>query len=259
MKFPLSWKKKRLGKEYLSELLLFFFSIAAAYFIGWNNTDLLWSFWITSLVVGYVSVFRTILSHIRLILKSKSFNTDKVRDLTTVKKLQTVILVAIFIVPILLWVVFINLHFFIFHLLLAYLLQVVFPHPVLTNILADPKGGQFYTTFQIIKALFMSYWIIIFEKFIFDYKTNRKLSSNQTTHLQPFWVNEAFSFEGIKRPYVQVVRIHISIFLLFAMDAVETNQYLIYVVIYSLFFFPNPILRKVKSLNMYPKFSHKKI
>ncbi len=236
-------------KRYLTELFLFFFSIGAAYFIGWNNTDLLWSFWITSLVIGYVSIFRTSVAPLRLLSKFRltTENIKKFREMPTAKKLQTMIFVVIFVPLILFILVFLSLHFLIFHLFLAYFLQIIFPHPALIEIFAKPDSGQFYTSFLVIKTLLTSYWIIVFEKFIFDYKTNRESSGNQTTHPQNSFVNEAFSYEGIKRPYVQVARIHITIFLLFALNAVETNQYLIYVVIFSLFFFPTSILRKVKS------------
>lgn len=236
-------------KRYLNELFLFFFSIGAAYFISWNNTDLLWSFWITSLVVGYVSIFRTSIAPLRL-LTTFNLTPGDIKnfwELPTNKKLLSIIFVLVFVAYSLFIVLFLSFHFLIFHLFLAYFLQITFPHPALTDIFAKPDGGQFYTSIQVIKTLLTSYWIIVLEKLIFDYKTKRESSSNQAAHLQHSFINEAFSFEGIKRPYVQVARIHITIFLLFALSAVETNQYLIYVMIFSLFFFPMSIIRKVKS------------
>lgn len=242
--------KKIAGRKDISpSYFLFLFSVGAAYFIGWNNTDLLWSFWITSLVIGYVSIFRTSVAPLWLLSKFglTTENINKFRQMPTAKKLQTMIFVVIFVPLILFLLVFLSFHFLIFHLFLAYFLQIIFPHPALIEILAKPDSGQFYTSFLIIKTLLISYWIIVLEKFIFDYKTSRERSRNQATHFQESFVKEAFSFEGIKRPYMQVARIHISIFLLLVLNAVEANQYLIYVVIYILFFFPTSILRKVKS------------
>ena len=236
-------------KRYLTELFLFFFSIGAAYFIGWNNTDLLWSFWTTSLVVGYVSIFRTCIAPIPLLTTFNLTPADikNIWKLPIAKKRLTLLFALVFVVYSLFMLLFLSFHFLIFHLFLAYFLQIIFPHLALTEIFANPDSGQFYTPFLVIKTLLISYWIIVLEKFIFDYKTNRESSSNQTTHPKQSFVNQAFSFEGIKRSYVQVARIHISIFILFALNALETNQFLIYVAIYILFFFPTSILRKVKS------------
>ena len=234
-------------KKYFTELFLFFFSIGAAYFIGWNNTDLLWSFWTTSLVVGYVSIFRTCIAPLPLLTTFNLTPADIKKFWVLPKKMLTMLFVLVFVAYSLFMLLFLSFHFLVFHLFLAYFLQIIFPHPALIEIFAKPDSGQFYTSFLVIKTLLTSYWIIVLEKLIFDYKTNRESSINQSAHFQESFLSKAFSFDGIIRPYVQVARIHISIFLLFALYAVETNQYLIYVVIYSLFFFPISILRKVKS------------
>jgi hypothetical protein len=117
------------------------------------------------------------------------------------------------------------------------------PHAGITDILADAKGGGFYISIQIIKTLLLSYWIIVLQKLIYDYRTYWKKGSNKVSPVQ----QEFFSFEGLKRPYVQVVRIIALMVLLFWLNSIQANQYLIYVVIYSLFFFPIPSFRKVKS------------
>lgn len=160
-------------KKYFTELLLFFFSIAAAYFIGWNNTDLIWSLWITSLVVGYVSIFRASTGPISLLVKYKltSEEIKEWRELPTFEKVQFIILVLIFIPISLFIVVFLSVHFCIFHLLTAYWLQVLMPHSGIADILANANGGEFYGYLQIIMTLLMSYWIIVLQKLIFDYRT----------------------------------------------------------------------------------------
>jgi|GEM_PF-2639936 len=234
-------------KRYFTELFLFSFSLATAYFMGWNNTDLIWSFWITSLVVGYVTIFRTSIAPLSLLAKLMLSPEDikKFRELPTTMKLKTAIFVLIFIPISLFYVVFLSFHFCIFHFLIAYWLQVLMPHSDIADILADANGGQFYIYIQIIKTLLMSYWIIVLQKLIFDYRTYWKSGSNKLTDVQ----HEFFSFEGIKRPYVQVVRIITLMVLLFWLNSIEANQYMIYVVIYSLFFFPMPAFGKRKVFN----------
>lgn len=244
MKLHSSWKRNSWIKSYFTELFLFSFSLAAAYFIGWSNTDLIWSLWITSLVVGYVTIFRTTVAPLTLLAKLIRSPEDgkKFRELPATTKLKIAIFVLFFIPISLFYVVFLSFHFFFFHFFIAYWLQGLMPHSGITDILDDANGGQFYVYFQIIKTLLLSYWIIVIEKLIFDYRTNWKSGSNKATPVQ----QNFFSFEGLTRPYVQVMRILALMLLLFWLHETGINQYLIYAVIFSLFFFPMPNFRKVK-------------
>ncbi|MFA6025801.1 MAG: DUF6498-containing protein [Ignavibacteriaceae bacterium] len=254
MKLPLIWKGNSRLKRYGIALFLFSFSLAAAYFMGWNNTDLIWSFWITSLVVGYVTIFRTTVAPLSMLTKLILSPEDgkKFRELPATTKLKIAIFVLFFIPISLFYVVFLSFHFCIFHILIAYWLQVIMPHAGITDILAGANGGGFYISVQIIKTLLMSYWIIVLQKLIFDYRTYWKSGSNKVSPVQ----QNFFSFEGLTRPYVQVVRILVLMVLLFWLNSIEANQYLVYVVIYSLFFFPMPSFRKVKSRKIQKLFNY---
>jgi hypothetical protein len=215
--------------------------------MGWNNTDLIWGFWITSLVVGYIAIFRTTVEPLRMLTKLilNPEDVKKFRELPATTKLKIAIF-ALFFIPIsLFYVVFLSFHFCIFHILIAYWLQGLMPHAGITDILADAKGGGFYISIQIIKTLLLSYWIIVLQKLIFDYRTYWKSGSNKVSLVQ----QDFFSFDGLKRPYVQVGRIIALMVLLFWLNSIEVNQYLIYVVIYSLFFFPIPTFGKRKVFN----------
>lgn len=242
-------------KRYMTALFLFLFSIAAAYFMGWNNTDLIWSFWITSLVVGYVTIFRTTLAPLRLLAKLMLSPEDKkkFRELPTTMKLKIAIF-GLFFIPIsLFYVVFLSFHFCLFHLLIAYWLQGLMPNWDISNILADVNSGGFYISIQIIKTLLLSYWIIVLQKLIFDYRTHWESGRNKEAPVR----QEFFSYEGIKRPYVQVVRIIALMVLLAWLNSIEANQYLIYVMIFSFFFFPIPSFRIVKFRKMQKLFNYK--
>jgi hypothetical protein len=223
--------------------------MAIAHFSGWNNTDLLWSFWITSLVVGYVSIFQTSVAPLSLLIKLNPIKEiiKKFSELPTADKLKSIIFTVIFIPFSLFMFLFLSVHFLIFHLFLAYFLQIGYPHSSLTEILLHSTSGQFYTSIEIILTILFSYWIIVLQKLILDYRYHSQNQKNQVTNYQRSGNAELFSFEGIKRPYIQAARIHITIFLLLLLDAVELNQYFIYVIIYILFFFPVAVFTKAKS------------
>ncbi|MDP3581752.1 MAG: hypothetical protein Q8S39_07440 [Ignavibacteria bacterium] len=247
MKLPSRWKGNSWIQRYSIELFLFSFSLATAYFMGWNNTDLIWSFWITSLMVGYVTIFRTTIAPLTLLAKLIRSPEDnkEFRQLPIITKLKMAIFVLFFIPISLFYIVFLSFHFCVFHLLLAYWLQMLMPHSGITDFLADANGGQFYIYFQIIKTLLLSYWIIVIEKLVFDYRTYWKSGSNKLTPVQ----QKFFSYEVIMRPYVQVMRILALMLLLFWLHETGINQYLIYVLIYSLFYFPIPAFGKRKVFN----------
>ena len=254
MKLPLIWKGNSWIKRYFTELFLFSFSLAAAYFLGWNNTDLIWSFWITSLVVGYVTIFRTTVAPLSMLTKLILSPEDgkKFRELPATTKLKIAIFVLFFIPISLFYVVFLSFHFCFFHILLAYWLQEIFPHPGITEILANTTGGGFIFYIQIIKTLLMAYWIIVLQKLIFDYRTYWKRGGRKAEPVQ----QEFFSYENITQAYVQVVRIIVLMVLLFWLNSIQANQFLIYVVIYSLFFFPMPSFRNVKSRKLQKLFNY---
>lgn len=232
-------------KKYSVELLMFLFSLAAAYLLKWNNTDLIWSFWITSIVVGYVSIFRTTVVSIKFLAKLvlNPGDVKNFRSLPTAGKLKIAAFVLSIIPTSLFFIIFLSFHFCIFHLLIAYWLQMIVPNSSITEILSGAKGGEFYISFQIIKALFFSYWIIVIQKLIFNYRNYWKNSGNNADPAK----FDFFSLENIARPYVQVVRIFALMVLLFVLNSVQVNQYLIYVMIYTLFFFPLPNLKKLET------------
>ena len=95
MKLPSRWKGNSWIQRYSIELFLFSFSLATAYFMGWNNTDLIWSFWITSLVVGYLTVFRTTVAPLSLLAKLivSPEEIKKFRELPITMKLKIAIFV----------------------------------------------------------------------------------------------------------------------------------------------------------------------
>lgn len=231
-------------RNYSKEISLFFSAILFAYFFGWNTTDLIWGLWITSFIVGNVGLFRTGFTFLILsFAKTITFENFKElkRELDSKKKFLKLIFGLFFVVPILFaHGVFLILHFSVFHFGHAWFLYNLAPHPDLGGILNNGNvDSQFSIPIQIVKTLLMSYWVIVLQKLIFDHIKHGESTGNDDSDL----------IDLIKRPYLQVVRIHFLIFILVGLNEINANQYLIYVVIYSLFFFPLSIFSKTKSEN----------
>lgn len=229
-------------RNYSKELSLFFSAILFAYFFGWNTTDLIWGLWITSFVVGNISLFRSgfvaPISSIKAILTYENLKEFKIEPASEKLKFFVFVLIA---APFYLgFRIFLILHFSIFHIFHAWVLIILFPHPDLIKIIDDDNnGGQFSIPILIVKTLLMSYWIIVLQKLLFDHIKHGENTDNDDSDF----------IDDIKRPYLQVFRIHILIFIMVGLNEINANQYLIYVVIYSLFFFPLSIFSKTKSEN----------
>lgn len=231
-------------KKYFTELFMFFFSIATAYFIGWNNTDLIWGLWITSFIVGNVSLIRSGFTALVRVVKTglTSENIKKFQKEPNSEKIKFLIFVLIFAPFFFIIGAFFLVHFSLFHFFHAFVLSAFFPHPDVMRIVDGVnKGSGIIIHILIVKTLLMSYWIIVLQKLIFDHIRHGESAGNDDSDhsMRPY-------MPPFARPYIQVAKIHTLIFILAGLNAINANKYLIYVVIYSVFFFPLPTFSKAK-------------
>ena len=85
-------------RNYSKEISLFFSAILFAYFFGWNTTDLIWGLWITSFVVGNISLFRSgfvaPISSIKAVLTSENLKEFKIEPASEKLKFFVFVLIA---------------------------------------------------------------------------------------------------------------------------------------------------------------------
>lgn len=217
--------------------LLFFFltSLGAAYFFGWNNTDLIWSFWTTSLIVGNVALLRALVGPVHWLMnKTTAAEWTELRTAPLSRKLGGLVLALFLAAHHLALVAFLVLHFSVFHMGHAWVLQGLFPHPALVQA-AD--GWSDTPMLDAARILLMSYWLVVFQKLLFDHMEAKTMEDVEPS-----------LGEAVKRPYLQVVRIHLLIFVVVGLDALEAPRGLTYGVLFTIFFFPLEVFRATEAV-----------
>jgi hypothetical protein len=214
--------------------------------LGWNTTDLVWSLWLSSLVLGYL----TILSAIgrcafvgSAIVFSEAFPAQY-----RVKGVLVGSGIALFVLT------FFSLHFCGFHAVHASFLSSFFPPPgvpkqafrlVFFNPIAlwkatfhylMPQYGAFLIPVVIAerRALFGSVEALI---------KARHVASGQDA-AQLFKAAGVSGHGLFSRPYLNVVRMHALIFFFAICHALKMDSVPIYIVVYSVYFFPWSSFRK---------------
>lgn len=237
----------------LTNLLCFFLVLFLAWKFAWNTTDLIWSLWLSSLLIGYASILCTIAAGLFIVhraarpyLQDEHFSKAKV---------YAAVLGALAIAAFL--VTFFSFHFCGFHAGHAGFLSHFFPlehlepeaffdgfmNPLLLLKTALTEVAPLYFWFLIPALIFEAQKVIAPLKAAFALKldlpleqTARHVADNQSQLRGDFFF----------APYINVIRLHILIFFFAGCFALKIDHFLIYAVVYAVYFFPWSIFRKPK-------------
>jgi hypothetical protein len=230
----------------IPDLLAFAVGLAAAYFLKWETTDLVWSLWFCSLMVGYLTILVTIGSGVYIGLNT--LNNEGFGQ----KYRMTAILVgggfALFLLG------FFSLHFCGFHAGHSAFLSSFFPIP---GISGDGFANYFMNPFKLLSNAF-STLLPLYGIFLIP-----TLIAERNNLMSPvLWARQVVSKErnstGIKEfgktggsdsqkkmgsdlmvgPYINVIRMHLLIFFFAAAYFMKIDSFAIYAVVYAVYFFP---------------------
>jgi hypothetical protein len=213
-------------------LSFFVSSLAAAYLFGWNNTDLVWSFWTASFIVGNVALLRGLASPL-LFIKKKATAADwqQLGQAGVVKQIGMFVVAIVLLCGHLAFSAFMVLHFSVFNFGQAWVLQALFPHPGLA---AAMEGDLAPGALEVARILLGSYWFIVLQKLLFDRMAPDTADGEADPDIG----------EWVKRPYLQVARMQLLIFAVVGLNALDAPQFLVYVIIFTIFFFPLEVFRR---------------
>ncbi|HEY3746139.1 MAG TPA: DUF6498-containing protein [Gemmatimonadaceae bacterium] len=228
--FPLE-APRTAGKNWLSALpdaLAFVLGLAVARWAGWNTGDLIWSLWLSSLVVGYSTIVWMIgqpaIAIGMIIWRSR---TDALSGPRTVAVLLALILFVAALV-----LAFFTVHFGGFHYVHSQLLLHFFPID-LPGVANRGWAGK-----PVYAEIFRRYWIFLPAAF---------LSHRAAFMRKPFaidgdrWRESIASGKGrdiFAEPYRNVLRMHALIFFFFFAHFIGLENFAVYSVIYVVYFFP---------------------
>lgn len=238
----------------LPNLLAFAFGLGLAYFQRWEVTDLVWSLWLGSLVIGYLTILSALGAVAYLGLHAvKQTEFDQAQRIPII---AAGLGFGLFILG------FFSFHFGGFHAGHSVFLQSFFP---IAGIPGDGFGSAFMNppllwalAFKhLLKpyGLFLLPAIIVERQMVFRpiadaFKTLRSNNSRTNFSLAGSLIGESPLKSAMLRPYLNVVRMHLLIFF-FAISAVlNIDSFAVYAVVYFVYFFPWAELKKLRHKNV---------
>ena len=231
-----------LAKQALPDLLAFGLGLWLAWVLHWSTTDLVWSLWLSSLVVGYLTILLTIGGGVAVGVLALS------RGMVPAKDRLPMILGGSFLALFMLG--FFSIHFCSFHAGHAVFLSMFFP---LSGFSSSAFGDAFmnplalwdivFKTVAIKYGAFLVPVLLAERKHVFTgLATLRDFLSRASSEVpgaQPLLTDQEVGAKDLfARPYLNVVRMHLLIFFFAGCHALKIESFFVYAVVYAVYFFP---------------------
>lgn len=222
------------------DLVLFAATLVCAWVFQWKANDLIWSLWVSSLTIGYITlIFGSLIRGIQNFpwktffkdISSPEFRNDfrkQIREPSSLKKLVIIIAIAFIVVVFL--VTFFTVHFGMFHFIHGIFLNSFFPLEGITY----PKSGFDLPKFAIQMAA--RHWEFVLASAISQFF---RLDSKSDEPVK----GSDFAFG----PYKAVLRMHLMIFVFAFLNTIHADNFFVYAIILLVYFMPWAAFKKKRS------------
>ena len=224
--------------------------LSIAWMLGWQTTDLVWSLWLCSLVLGYVTILSTIAGGIYLGLTA-------LRDEVFPRQYRPVA-VVLGTLGALFFFGFFSLHFCGFHAIHAGFLSIFFPIRGLPKqVFFDAFMNPFLLWKTVIQRLLPVYGLFLISTIIAERKyvlaslvkavemvRDGTYKDKVEGVMQTMKNQRRPSHDPFSRPYVNVIRMHLLIFFFAFCSLLKVHSFIVYGVVYFVYFFPWSAFRK---------------
>jgi hypothetical protein len=236
------------------DILAFGTGLFLAYYLKWETTDLVWSLWLGSLVLGYLTLLSALAGGAYIGITALNHDDFK-------KEYRTVAL-FIGIGAGLFFLGFFSLHFCGFHAGHSVFLTQFFPVEGMPD---EGFGFAFMNPFLlwlgVFKYLMLPYGLFLIPAIIAERKhvfkpllsavesvRNEKMSDRNSGNIKHKIVSRNdFLGDAMKRPYVNVVRMHLLIFFFAFAYFLKIESFIVFTVVYFVYFFPWKEFKKLKN------------
>ena len=187
--------------------LAFVITVVLAGVLRWEAGDLIWGLWVSSLCVGYAYIVTSIVMGV---LQAEGPGRIVMGAL------------GLFLLA------FFSVHFGMFHFIHSVFLNGFFP--------LIEEGRGFPNIFAVLATAWTRYWPIVVTTFIsrwsdFPFKRTVSLAGGET----------------MMKPYANVVRMHLLIFVFAGLHAAKMSQYAVYPVLFAYFFPWGAVIKEARS------------
>ena len=197
----------------LTELTVFVGTLALAYFSGWRARDLIWSLWLSSLCVGFLSV---VVSHGRRIIRPDATAVERIFSF-----LGSIVVIGIF-----------SIHFGMFHYIYAAILDLLMPlmdHPGRVYIgKLTWTGGVSFSFWATLGIALVQYWPVVLLNALRDHRIILSPSDETAKGMGPYYA---------------ILKLHFLIMGLGACYELGLDSFPVYAAVYTLLFSPARLWR----------------
>lgn len=197
MTIPASPPASRWGAA-IPDLLALVYSLVLAWWLKWEVKDLVWGLWLSSFVVGYLTILLTIFGPLVRITKSGAGPLP----------VGATVFGGLFLLA------FFTIHFGGFHLGHSVFLNVFFP--------VDARAEKGFPGMAMYWKVLASYW-----PFVLGAAVSERVN-----------LRTAMQKQNLMGPYKNVVRMHLLIFFFAGAAAIKLDSFLVYAVVLCVYFFP---------------------
>ena len=216
------------------DALAFCGGLALAWYGGWQTTDLVWSLWLSSLVVGYALIVWSVTIPLRELLRGLA--TDQSSLTGPAPKL---VAVGLFAAGTLFGLAFFTVHFGGFH----------FVHSVFLNTFFPVTGSHSFPNGAVYRIVLARYWVFLPLAFLAERAAFRQVDhpppdDGSVTAAAIAQRKARNASSGLTVPYRGVIRMHLLIFFFAFAHFAKLESFAVYAVVYAVYFFPWRLLRK---------------
>lgn len=224
------------------DALAFGAGLAVAWYAGWETTDLVWSLWLSSLVVGYAMIVWTIFGPAVFI------GRQALQDHTVRINGREVAVAALggvaYLVGGLFLLAFFTFHFGMFHFVHSAFLNSFFP--------LEPAARPRMPGLALYAEVFRRFWVFLPVAFLAERQAFRFPEPKPATPADTAVTAEAIAarkarqsgMTGMMAPYRNVMRMHLLIFFFALAHFAKFENFAVYAVVYAVYFFPWRLVRK---------------
>ena len=222
------------------DALAFVAGLALAWFGDWQTRDLVWSLWLSSLLVGYAMIVWGIFGT-GVFIATKAWGDRKMLPMAS--KTPLVAGGAVFLVGGLFMLAFFTVHFGGFHFVHSVFLNAFFP--------VEP-GKNTWPGATLYLQVLREYWPFVLVAAVAERRAFRLApedpgppdTSVKAADVNRRLANPKSGFTGMMAPYKNVVRLHLLIFFFAFAHFAKLDNFLVYAVVYAVYFFPWSLVKK---------------
>lgn len=221
------------------DALAFAGGLSLAWLLDWKTADLVWSLWLSSLVVGYATILWFATEHLReFVMRTRA---DRSPDAGRGQLLGVGLIVG----GTLFTVAFFTVHFGGFHLGHSVFLNIYFP------IMPGAHGGASWLGVDAYVEVLRRYWIFLPVAFMAE---RRGFATSAGAPVDGLMTDAAIrarkardansGHSGMMAPYQNVIRMHLLIFFFAGAAFAKLDHFAVYAVVYAVYFFPWRLLKR---------------